>query len=84
MDATGRTLTLLVDRAPEASVCPSEVARALAAGSPGQDWRHLMPVVHAAVDQLVTDDQVWLSWQGKAMATRSGPYRIARGRRFVE
>jgi hypothetical protein len=40
--------------------------------------------VHAAVDQLVTDDQVWLSWQGKAMATRSGPYRIARGRRFVE
>jgi hypothetical protein len=76
------TLTLLGARAPGATVCPSEVARALAAGQ-GIDhaagsWRDFMPIVHAAIDRLVTDGIVRLRWKGEQLATRQGPYRICR------
>jgi hypothetical protein len=44
-DARPATLALLAERAAEATICPSEVARALAAD--GADWREAMPTVHA-------------------------------------
>ena len=68
------TLVLLAARASEATVCPSEVARALAT----EDWRQVMPVVHEAIDRLVSDRMVGLSWKEKALPTRAGPYRISR------
>ncbi|EZP50781.1 MULTISPECIES: DUF3253 domain-containing protein [Sphingomonas] len=67
------TLALLARRAPGATVCPSEVARAIA-----PDWRAAMPAVHAAIDALVRERRVRLSWQGTPLTTRSGPYRIGR------
>ncbi|KQM32161.1 DUF3253 domain-containing protein [Sphingomonas sp. Leaf10] len=70
-DAKAAILSLLAQRAPDATICPSEVARTIAA-----DWRAEMPVVHAAIDALVGDGLVRLSWKGRPMATRSGPYRI--------
>ena len=73
-DPRATTLSLLARRAPDATICPSEVARAIA-----PDWRAAMPAVHAAVDALVRDGLVRLSWKGQALTTRSGPYRIARG-----
>ncbi len=82
MDARGATLMLLAARAPGATVCPSEIARALAAAAGGDgagDWRAAMPVVHATVDALVVEGRVRLSWKGGALATRAGPYRIGRG-----
>lgn len=66
-------MTLLAARAADATICPSEVARALAA-----DWRAAMPRVHAAVDRLVDGKHVRLSWKGSLMAARDGPYRIGR------
>lgn len=54
------------------TVCPSEVARVVG----GADWRAAMPAVHAAVDALVAEGRVRLSWKGAAMAVRAGPYRI--------
>jgi hypothetical protein len=66
-------LSLLARRAPGATICPSEVARAIA-----QDWRGAMPLVHTAVDGLVSDGLVRLSWKGQALEARSGPYRISR------
>ncbi len=81
-DAHHATLTLLAARAPEATVCPSEVARLLATTSadekPG-DWRVAMPQVHAAVDALLAEGQVQLSWKGTKLKERRGPYRISRG-----
>ncbi|PXA97233.1 DUF3253 domain-containing protein [Nostoc sp. 3335mG] len=68
-------LALLANRAPDATICPSEVARAIA-----EDWRSAMPVVHAAVDDMVREGQVRLSWKGRPLATRSGPYRIGQRR----
>ncbi len=41
-----------------------------------------MPLVHAAVDRLVQEERVWLSWKGKPLSTRAGPYRIGRASRF--
>ncbi|WBH17411.1 DUF3253 domain-containing protein [Sphingomonas radiodurans] len=76
-DARGATLALLAKRAPGATVCPSEVARGLAtAAGSAADWRGIMPLVHAAVDRLVDERRVRLSWKGRTLAVRSGPYRI--------
>ncbi len=66
------TLALLVRRGAGVTACPSEVARALDA----QGWREAMPAVHAAVDALVADGWVRLSWRGVDLAERDGPYRI--------
>ena len=81
-EAGDATLALLALRAQDATVCPSEVARTLAdrgvAGLTSEDWRTVMPIVHAAVDRLLADGLVRLSWRGQPLATRAGPYRIQR------
>ena len=69
-------LALLAERAPGTSLCPSEVARRLA--GPEGDWRAKMAAVHAAVDILAQEGVIGLSWKGRPMAKRRGPYRIAR------
>jgi len=75
-------LALLAARAQGATVCPSEVARATVAASgtstEADDWRNAMPLVHAAVDRLLAEGFVRLSWKGESLATRAGPYRIGR------
>jgi hypothetical protein len=78
-----RTLTvaLLDARAANATICPSEVARALVADDAPDSWRDMMPDVHTAVDALVTEGRVRLSWKGKPLAARDGPYRIGRAHR---
>lgn len=74
MNARETVLALLAQRAPGATLCPSEVARAVAAPA----WRAAMPAVHAAVDALVAEGLVELRWKGELLATRAGPYRIGR------
>ena len=76
-DARTATLSLLAARAPGATVCPSEVARAVARAAGHADWRGEMAGVHAAVDALVADGHVRLSWKGTELPARAGPYRIA-------
>jgi hypothetical protein len=79
--ASAAVLTLLAERAPGATICPSEVARKIVAVAPANglaDWRAAMPIVHAAVDRLMTGEHIRLSWKGSALSARSGPYRIAR------
>ena len=56
------------------------MARAIAAGAAGNgDWRGKMPAVHAAIDRLVEEGLVRLSWKGEPTTVREGPYRIGRG-----
>lgn len=71
-------LALIDQRAAEATVCPSEVARSLADAGSSTDWRRFMPAVHEAVDELLADGVVQLSWKGKLLDKRAGPYRIRR------
>lgn len=73
-------LTLVAQRADDKTICPSEVARLLAAGTKEgpNSWRDYMPVVHQAVDGLLREELVQLSWKGQPLVKRCGPYRIAR------
>jgi hypothetical protein len=77
-DARAMTLALLSARATGVTLCPSEVARALAAGAGAGDWRERMSAVHAAVDRLMAEGAIRLSWKGETLAARDGPYRIGR------
>lgn len=65
---------VMASRGPGKTLCPSEAARALA-GADG-DWRARMDEVHAATDALLAEHAVLLSWQGKRLQERDGPYRI--------
>lgn len=78
-DARAATLALLAQRQTGATVCPSEVARALTVHASSAQWREAMPVVHAAVDTLLADGSVCLSWKGQVIERRTGPYRISLG-----
>jgi hypothetical protein len=75
VDARDTTLALLAAKSPGATVCPSEVARAITEGT---NWRDAMPMVHAAIDRLRDEGVVRLSWKGRQLFTRGGPYRIGR------
>ena len=77
-DPRAATLGLLAGRADGATICPSEVARAIAAEAGHTDWRGEMPAVHEAIDGLLAEGAVRLSWKGKAVPVRQGPYRIGR------
>ncbi|WP_232496307.1 DUF3253 domain-containing protein [Novosphingobium kaempferiae] len=56
-----------------ATICPSEVARAIASED---QWREAMPAVHAAIDEMIADGIISLSWKGRNLDRRSGAYRI--------
>lgn len=70
------TVQLLASRATGGTICPSEVARAVATDG---DWRAAMPSVHMAVDDLLSDGKIVLSWKGRLLNHRQGPYRIGLG-----
>jgi hypothetical protein len=57
--------------------CPSEVARRLA--GPEGDWRSRMEDVHAAVDRLLAQGSIAISWRGRPLPRRAGPYRVRGG-----
>lgn len=72
---------LLDLRGPGKSVCPSEVARAVAGGSgtdPGA-WRALMPRMRAVVARLAARGEVAVLQKGRPVdpARARGPIRIA-------
>ena len=67
-------LEMLGRRTEGATICPSEVARRLAPDA----WRAEMSAVHCATDNLVSRGKISLSWRGKPMPRRKGPYRIGR------
>jgi hypothetical protein len=68
-------LSLLARRAPGATICPSEAARALAGDG---DWRPLMPVVREAAWGLAGEGLVEVTQGGVVVDGRSarGPVRL--------
>lgn len=67
---------LLDRRAATATVCPSEVARAVG----GEDWRDLMEPARAAARRLVAAGGADITQGGKVVdpSTAKGPIRIRR------
>ncbi|MFG2604699.1 DUF3253 domain-containing protein [Streptomyces sp. NPDC048514] len=72
-------LDLLDRRAPGASVCPSDVARAIER-SPGEGWRELMEPVRRAAARLAAEGRVEITQHGTPVdpAGARGPIRIRR------
>ncbi|MGF1662923.1 MAG: DUF3253 domain-containing protein [Kineosporiaceae bacterium] len=84
-------LALLDSRARDATVCPSEAARAVAAGdgdvgdAPAGDaeaWRELMEPARMAARRLVAAGQVEITQRGLVVdpSTARGPIRVRRAR----
>jgi hypothetical protein len=76
-DLLERTILELLDRrAPGATICPSDAARAVG----GDDWRRLMEPVRAAAGRLVAEGLVEVRQRGEPVdvAAARGPVRIAR------
>ncbi|KLJ00625.1 DUF3253 domain-containing protein [Luteimonas sp. FCS-9] len=77
-----RILALLATRTAEASICPSEVARAL---RPGGDWRALMPAVRNVAATLAHAGTLEITQRGAVVdpdAPPPGPVRLRRGPRW--
>lgn len=75
-DADAAICALLDRRGLGKTICPSEAAKALTA--PKGDWRDHMNMVHQAVDVMLSEGRISLSWKGNELSERCGPYRIAR------
>ena len=71
-------LDLLATRAPGATICPSDAARAVAP----DDWRPLMDQARAAAQRLVDAGEVVVTQRGAVvdLASARGPVRIRRAR----
>jgi len=66
-------------RGPWKSICPSEVARALADEEP--DWRGLMPDVRRVADVLCAEGRISVMQRGEPVTavTTKGPIRLSLG-----
>lgn len=71
-------LDLLDRRAPGATICPSEAARAVAADAGREDWRSLMDLARAAGRRLADQGQIQVTQKGQVVdaATGRGPIRF--------
>ena len=69
---------LLGQRRPDASICPSEAARAV----DPDGWRDLMPAARAAAGRLAAAGQAEVTQGGRVVdvATAKGPVRVRRPR----
>lgn len=83
MDIAHTIIALLQQRAPASSICPSEVARALAEGDTA--WRALMQPVRAAAAELARAGTIVIT-QGDTQRDPDtvdvGPIRLRRGPGF--
>ncbi|MEU3406045.1 DUF3253 domain-containing protein [Streptomyces sp. NPDC006670] len=72
-------LDLLDRRGPDATICPSDAARAAYAGD-DDGWRDLMEPVRLAARRLVADGAVEITQGGRPVdpAKARGPIRIRR------
>jgi len=69
--------SLLADRKPSASICPSEVARAMA---PADGWRELMPEIREVAGSLADAGRLRVTRGGIDVDATApgGPIRLAR------
>lgn len=67
-------LSLLAERDPDKTICPSEAARSL----DPDDFRSLMPLVREAAGELVADGRIEVTQKGEVvdLASARGPIRL--------
>ncbi|MFD9027282.1 DUF3253 domain-containing protein [Streptomyces parvulus] len=74
-------LELLERRSPDATICPSDAARAVYEGD-DDGWRDLMEPARRAAGRLAEAGEVTVTQRGRPVdpATARGPVRIGRAR----
>lgn len=78
-EAIAKTIWRLLDaRAPSASICPSDVARALSPD--GETWRALMPDIRRVAATLAADGSLLVTRKAEVVDALSGggPIRLRR------
>jgi Protein of unknown function (DUF3253) len=75
----GAILALTTARGPGRTICPSEAARAVAAGG-DRDWRGLMPAVRRVAAALAAQGVLRITQRGEDVDIRAarGPIRLER------
>jgi len=77
--ATARAL--LRHRARDSSICPSEIARVV----DFDDWRNILPIVRAAIQEMVDGFEVEITRGGDVVDSfDGGPVRLRRGAQFPD
>lgn len=74
---------LLAARSPDASLCPSEVARSLACGE--NAWRALMPHIRRVAARMAASGRIRATQGDREVdldGELRGPIRLRRGERF--
>lgn len=73
-----RIFSLLSERQPGATICPSEVARSFA--GPGDPWREWMPQIREAAQELARAGRLRVTRQGVPVDATApgGPIRLGR------
>ena len=76
MEMESAISSLLDQRTPGKTICPSEAARAVG----GQEWRELMPSAREAAARMADRGEVVVTQKGEKVDALSarGPIRIAR------
>jgi hypothetical protein len=77
-------LELLGRRVTTASICPSDVARALVRDEDG--WRALMPSIGQVAARLAHEERIVMTQKGTRLNPESsihGPIRLRRGPKFI-
>jgi hypothetical protein len=71
-------LTLLAERGPDKTICPSEVAKLVGGISSPDGWRKLMEPARAAACHLVAQGRILITQQGHPVdpAIAKGPIRL--------
>lgn len=79
-DRIKREMLRLAEARGEGSICPSEVARACAAGRGDADWRALMPLVREVAAELAESGAIMATQGGRVVNVREakGPLRLRR------
>ncbi len=74
----GAILRLLRERGAGKTICPSEVARAVAAGDDRRDWEPLMEPVRAAARRLQNEGKLVFTQRGQVIdgVTAKGAVRL--------
>ncbi len=83
MDLAAAIISLLHHRLPDASICPSEVARMACPAN--AEWRTLMAPVRKAAARLARERIIVITRKGKALDPQDigrGPIRLRRGPAF--
>ena len=74
--------TLLSQRAQDATICPSDAARAVGSENGGESWRELMEPSRRAARRMVARGELQITQGGSVVdpSTAKGPIRLRRPR----